>query len=118
MALQLLTLDAKTWEADGASVVGKQVNIYQSYLGALNKTASDLVVVRELDVLTGTAGNVITQVAGESGPVVDTNGMLNIFVDDGGTGEIFISEVGELDDITKVHVNSFGKLGIKRLVVQ
>jgi len=118
MALKLLTIDAKTWEADGASVPGKQVNVYQSYLGALNETASDLVVVRELDVLAGTSGDVITQTAGEEGPAVDNNGMLNIFTDDGGTGEVYIKEVGYTDLVTKVSVNAFGKLGIQRVVVQ
>lgn len=118
MSLKLLTIDAKTWEADGAGVVGKEVNIYQSYLGALNKTASDIVVARELNVLTGASGDVITQTAGEVGIPVDNNGMLNIFVDDGGTGEIYIKEVGFTDLVTKVPVNAFGKLGIQRVVVQ
>ena len=117
MANKHLTIDAKTWETDGASVVGKRVNVYKSFLGAKNKTVSELATARELNVDTGSAGDVITQTVGVTGPLVDTNGMLNIFVDDSETTEVFLSPVAQVDAVTKVPVNDFGKLGIQRYVV-
>ena len=118
MANKLLTIDCGSWEKDNGSVVGRQVNVYNSYLDALNKESSGLAVIYNVNLLDGTIGSAISQTAGSVGPVIDSNGMLNIYVDDSVHSEVFISEVGKLDTTTKVKVNAFGKLSIRRVVVQ
>ena len=87
MADKLMTIDMKTGEADGASVVGKVVNIYNTYTNALAHSSTGLVTVKDVNRLDGTVGSAITQTAKTAGPTVDNNGMLVVYLDDGGSSQ-------------------------------
>lgn len=63
---------------------GKTVNIYDTYANALAHASTGLIGVSgifETDLLTGAAGDGITQVAKTNGLIVDQNGMIHFNVD-------------------------------------
>jgi len=109
MALVLQTIDVKETEADVALVNGKHVRAFDTYSNALANTTTGLVAIESLDVLTGNSGGAITQDA-TCGLAVDSNGMLNFFVDDA-NAEIYLYPISNVDLETKVPVNSFGRWG-------
>lgn len=95
MALKLITFEAQNIEADGASAVGKTFNVYGTYANALAHGSTGLSTINALDVLTGSSGSSITQVAKTTGVDVDNNGKVNFFADDGGSSqEYYLMSVG------------------------
>ena len=82
-------------EADGASVVGKVVNVYNTYANALSHGEDGLCTIYDVARLTGLIGDEITQVAKTTGVTIDNNGLASFFVDDGEYSEVFLtSECG------------------------
>ena len=95
MANVLLQKKMDTGEADGASVVGKIVNVYNNYANALAHGEDGLCTIYDIARLTGVIGDEIAQVAKTAGVTIDNNGLAQFFVDDGEYDEVFIiSELG------------------------
>lgn len=97
MALKLMQVKANQYEADGATIVGKTFNVYDTYANALAHSSTGLITgLQELNRLTGGGGDVVTQVAKTTGFDADVHGLVNFFIDDGGGySEVFvISEAG------------------------
>ena len=69
-------------DIEAGDVVGKIVNVYDTYANALAHAATGLQVVKEVDQLTEAVGSAITQTARTAGPTVDNNGRLNFACDD------------------------------------
>jgi hypothetical protein len=81
MADKLQNFKVDQWEADGASMVGRVFNVYDTYANALSAGATGLCSIKALVVLTGAAGAAITQVAGTTGVTVDNNGCVKFYID-------------------------------------
>jgi len=81
-------------EADGASVVGKIVNVYNTYANALTHGEDGLCTIYTMTVLTGAIGDAITQVAKTTGVTIDNNGKASFYVDDGEYTEVFLITTG------------------------
>lgn len=95
MANKLIQTKMDYAEADGASVVGNVVNVYNTYANALTHGEDGLVTIYDFTTLTGAIGDAITQVAKTTGVTVDNNGLASFYVDDGEYSEVFlISEMG------------------------
>jgi hypothetical protein len=83
MSYRVVTIPLQHTESDGMSVIGRIVNVYDSYAHALAHGANGLETVKDVDLLTGTVGDTITQTAKTAGPQIDVNGNLNIALEDG-----------------------------------
>ena len=77
MADKLIQIKVDYAEADGASVVGRIVNVYNTYANALTHGESGLATIYDYNALTGAIGDEIEQVAKTTGVTVDNNGKIN-----------------------------------------
>jgi cobalamin biosynthesis protein CobT len=83
MSYRVVTLPVGYAEADGMGMIGKIINVYDSYAHALAHGSAGLETVKDVDRLTGDVGDTITQTAKTAGPTVDVNGKLVIALEDG-----------------------------------
>jgi hypothetical protein len=93
MAVKLINMKCDYLEADGASVVGKIVNVYNTYANALTHGEDGLCTIYAATVLTGAQGAAITQVAKTTGVTIDNNGLIRFYVDDAEYTEVFLISV-------------------------
>ena len=80
-----------TGEADKASMVGRIINVYDTYAHALAHAATGLVTdCRAFNRLTYQVQGLIAQTAKTAGPTVDIHGVLAIAVDTNAHTEIYL----------------------------
>lgn len=78
-------------EADKASMVGKVINVYDTYAHALSHGATGLLTdVREFNLLTYEVKKPIPQTAKTAGPTVNVHGVLAVAVDVNAHSEIYL----------------------------
>lgn len=78
-------------EADAASMVGKIINVYDTYAHALSHAATGLLTdVREFNLLTFELQSPISQTAKTAGPTVNIHGVLAVAVDVDSHTEIYL----------------------------
>jgi hypothetical protein len=81
-------------EADTASMVGKTVNVYDTYAHALSHSSTGLIGIFSINRLT-TRTTAVTQTAKTVGVTVDNNGVLSFAVDADSYSEVYLmSEAG------------------------
>jgi hypothetical protein len=80
-----------TGEADKASMVGRIINIYDTYAHALAHAATGLLTdVREFNRLTYQIQSPITQTAKTAGPTVDIHSVLAVAIDTNVHTEVYL----------------------------
>ena len=94
MADVLVTLGVRDMEAEGDSIIGRVLNVYDTYANALSYGATGLSTIYDVDVLTGLKGSAITQVAKTTGVTVDNNGIAKFFAANGGGSQEYFIRVG------------------------
>jgi len=90
MADKLIQVKFDDAEADGGSVIGKIVNVYDTYAHALNHATTGLASINDVTVLTGAKGSAISQVAKTTGVTIDNNGLCQFYADSAANTEVFL----------------------------
>jgi hypothetical protein len=93
MADRLIQVKFDDAEADGGSVIGKIVNVYDTYANALAHAATGLATINAVTVLTGAKGASISQAAKTVGVTIDNNGLCQFYAADGSYSELFLMSV-------------------------
>lgn len=97
-------------EADAVSMVGKVINVYDTYAHALSHAATGLLAdLREFNLLTYELQGVISQTAKTAGPTVNVHSVLAIAVDVDAHTEIYLmSDAGRWGGPRRIALSTSG----------